>query len=374
MLSRIKFSIEPLVDEILDQLPAEVWTNKTSTFLDPAIGGGQFVRAIEARLRAAGHSDENISGRVYGCESSILHINYAVNKYNLAGTYSVGDFLLQDYNGMKFDVVVGNPPYQGKAETHQKFFNKSVTITVDGGTVIFIQPATPYFNKKESIRSGAKEMLANVKKYQTSVKIVKGSVFENAGIFTSLAITTLKKEINDSGVLLEYQSESGSTYTNIDIESVNMLEMNPDIYKSLVTKVFSVIKQNNSLQSLVTTSTLDKKLYVQKVRGHINHIDFYTFLSKDKKYWKMDASSDYGIKVKNSDELKSLISYLTSYVARFCLAIYKFNGNNHMGEFKSVPLVTFNKTWDDQELCSYFGITQLEYQEITRCIPKYYDQ
>jgi hypothetical protein len=111
MLGRIKFQIEPLVNEILDQLPAEVWSSKTTTFFDPAMGGGQFVREIERRLREAGHTDVNISGRVYGCESSLLSVKYAVNKYKLAGTYSVGDFLAQDFGDMKFDVIVGNPPY-----------------------------------------------------------------------------------------------------------------------------------------------------------------------------------------------------------------------------------------------------------------------
>ena len=46
MLSRIKFEIEPLVKEMLDQLPASVWANDTTTFFDPAIGGGQFVRHL----------------------------------------------------------------------------------------------------------------------------------------------------------------------------------------------------------------------------------------------------------------------------------------------------------------------------------------
>ena len=45
MLSRMKFEIEPLVAEMLDQLPKNVWTSNSTTFFDPAIGGGQFVRA-----------------------------------------------------------------------------------------------------------------------------------------------------------------------------------------------------------------------------------------------------------------------------------------------------------------------------------------
>ena len=64
MLSRLKFEIDPLVAEILDHLPESVWTSTSTTFFDPAIGGGQFVRAIEQRLRRYGHSDANIRKRV----------------------------------------------------------------------------------------------------------------------------------------------------------------------------------------------------------------------------------------------------------------------------------------------------------------------
>jgi site-specific DNA-methyltransferase (adenine-specific) len=143
MLSRLKFQIEPLVNEILDQLPAEVWTSKTSTFLDPALAGGQFVREIERRLRAVGHSAKNISGRVYGCESSILAVKYAVNKYKLAGTYGVGDFLNKDFGSMKFDVVVGNPPYQdhsGRNTIYPKFYAKSNTLLKKNGILTMITP------------------------------------------------------------------------------------------------------------------------------------------------------------------------------------------------------------------------------------------
>ena len=89
MLSRMKFEIDDLVTEILDQLPQSIWTSDSTTFIDPALGGGQFVRAIEQRLRSYGHNDDNIKRRVFGCESSKLNVKYAVNKYKLIGNYEV---------------------------------------------------------------------------------------------------------------------------------------------------------------------------------------------------------------------------------------------------------------------------------------------
>ena len=47
MLGRLKFEIKPLVNEILDNLPHEIWQSSTTTFLDPAMGGGQFLVEIQ---------------------------------------------------------------------------------------------------------------------------------------------------------------------------------------------------------------------------------------------------------------------------------------------------------------------------------------
>lgn len=84
------FTPPQLVNEMLDQLPPEVWSSSTTTFFDPAIGGGQLVKEIERRLKEAGHSLENIASRVFGMESDLLSVNYAVNTHKLVGNYQVG--------------------------------------------------------------------------------------------------------------------------------------------------------------------------------------------------------------------------------------------------------------------------------------------
>ena len=145
MLSRIKFEIEPLVAEMLDQLPDSVWASDSTTFFDPAIGGGQFVHAIEQRLRAHGHSNTNIRKRVFGLEDSELHIRYAVNKHKLVGQYAKKPYekFFELDTTVKFDVIVGNPPYQkenSKAKRWtlwEEFVKKSKTLA---NVVIMVTP------------------------------------------------------------------------------------------------------------------------------------------------------------------------------------------------------------------------------------------
>jgi hypothetical protein len=145
MLKRLKFEIDQLVSDMLDKIPLEMWESETTTFLDPAMGGGQFIRAIIETLREYGHSDENIRGRVFGIENSQLRVDFAVNKYSLIGTYISTDFLSWETD-MKFDVIVGNPPYQknsGAATSTPlwgQFVKKSFELSAPGGVVSLVHP------------------------------------------------------------------------------------------------------------------------------------------------------------------------------------------------------------------------------------------
>lgn len=150
MLNRIKFEIEPVISELLDQFPKSIWVSDSTTFFDPAIGGGQFVREIERRLRAHGHSDTNIRKRVIGLEESQLHIRFAVNKYNLVGQYrqqTYEEFLNSDITA-KFDVVVSSPPFKdgskdgGQNKIYNQFAKKSLGLLSPNGLIAFITPTS----------------------------------------------------------------------------------------------------------------------------------------------------------------------------------------------------------------------------------------
>ena len=145
MLERIK-PLRELVTTILDDLPSTVWTSDSTTFFDPAIGGGQFVAEIERKLKAYGHSDANIRKRVFGFEHSLFLINTAVNMNKLVGQYvkkPYEKYLEMEENTMKFDVVIGNPPYQdskGQNTLYPKFYAKAVKLVKKDGVVAMITP------------------------------------------------------------------------------------------------------------------------------------------------------------------------------------------------------------------------------------------
>jgi predicted RNA methylase len=118
------------------------------TFLDPAFGGGQFLMEIERRLRAAGHSDENIADRVWGVEERNGRLNYA-KRYNqvISNHLIAGDFLTHNWGDMKFDVVVGNPPFQNQVANSDsalwlKFVNTCMPLLNKDGCLLFVTPTS----------------------------------------------------------------------------------------------------------------------------------------------------------------------------------------------------------------------------------------
>jgi SAM-dependent methyltransferase len=143
---RLKLPIQGLVTEMLNQLPDHIWTDANTTFLDPAFGGGQFILAIERRLKEAGHSAENISARVWGCESLPTRVKYVQNWHKSCCTnLYVRDPLTHDWGDMKFDVIVGNPPYQDptKPNSHTlwtQFVSQAFDLIAPNGHVAFVTP------------------------------------------------------------------------------------------------------------------------------------------------------------------------------------------------------------------------------------------
>lgn len=62
------FTPTPLVNEMLDKLPPEVFTDKNKTFLDNSCGNGQFLAAVLKRKMSNGISHRQALKTIYGVE------------------------------------------------------------------------------------------------------------------------------------------------------------------------------------------------------------------------------------------------------------------------------------------------------------------
>lgn len=176
-MARIPEIVTPqkVVKAMVDMLPAEVWNSKTK-LLDPACKGGEYLREVYDRLmeteilqsefpNAIERSNHILKNQIYGIALSQVSLERITKKLlgedrnirvipnyisKLKGIdmgsrpdgsqQNIMDILNKEFGkDMKFDVVIGNPPYQetnggggnsdgGKA-IYQHFVNKAIEIS-----------------------------------------------------------------------------------------------------------------------------------------------------------------------------------------------------------------------------------------------------
>lgn len=393
MLARLKFDIKPLVNEILDKLPGHVWTDGKSTFLDPAMGGGQFVVEIERRLRENGCTTANIRRRVFGYENNQLRVNYAVNKNGLVGTYNVGGIEELERLKMQFDAIVANPPYQdtqttGLVKSSNKkqwieFVKLSFRLLKEGGYVGMITPtswmaASPKKNKTSLLTLYTEnDMLylnTNCRSYFSGI----GSQFSWYVIRNSPS--TGQTKIQSPHVSAPFQiSLRGRSF----IPSI----LSPVAF-SLVDKYLSPI-EDNQLNVHWSSKTHTCKTTIVHTAPSSKYCYELFHTGKDSKWSaeKPDAynvkkvvftdsgymspvydsgvrgttQSGYWIPVKTKQEALSIISYLNSKLVKaIVLNICKWSGFSARVIFNRLRRVDFTRSWTDNELYEHFNLTQEE--------------
>jgi len=315
-------------------------------------------------------------------EYFIKSINYILNKNIVVGN-SIDEnnqIIFNDIGKeeMKFNVIIGNPPFFGKSATHQKMFNRGVDRLKEGGYICFIQPSTTYHNKKKFSKKEEQIMYDNISKFKTKyVEILSPYIFKGVDINNDISITLLEKIESNNGKIDKIKYKNNEIYEDILLEDISMTEIKPSIYSSIKSKYFKYIKKNGSLYDISyfdKTNTLNNNSAgLSTIRGHKNKNgelknDFFTFLSRndlDKK-----VGSKHYINC-NSSEIINVHNYLMTKFSRFSLTFLKFNSNLHMGELRAVPKVDFSKKWTDEELYDLIRLTKEERKIIDNYIPEW---
>lgn len=159
---------QSLVNDMMDTLPLEVWSNPNLKWLDPCSGVGIFSGVIVERLmeglKDAFPNDEE---RYKHIVENMIHVGelqpknmflflaafdpkdeYGMNVYCGSFLDEGFDKHMKDVWGVdKFDVIVQNPPYQtnnpGEKKTHpiwDKFVKKALDVCVEGGCMVAVHP------------------------------------------------------------------------------------------------------------------------------------------------------------------------------------------------------------------------------------------
>lgn len=156
-----------LVEEMLDTLPYEVWTNPNLKWLDPCNGVGTFFSVVIERLMKGLESFEPneklrykhiVENMIYACELQAKNLFLYLYAFDPKDEYALniycGSYLDEGFDNHmklwgvdKFDVIVMNPPYQTLKEGNRKsqplwdkFVIKTISQLVEDGYLVAVHP------------------------------------------------------------------------------------------------------------------------------------------------------------------------------------------------------------------------------------------
>ena len=474
------FTPPELVNSMLDLLPPEIWTDETTTFLDPASKSGVFLREIVKRLNAGlvekipdakqriNHIFENqvfgiavteltalVSRRTLYCSKradgkyslftesnsedgnvtfEVTEHNWKAGRCKFCGASKeqyTRDSSLETYAykfihtttpekifNMRFDVIVGNPPYQldtggsGRQATplYHKFVQQAKSL--NPRYISMIIPSR-WFAGGMGLDSFRQEML-NDERLSKIVDFTDArDCFPNVDIAGGVCYFLWDK--HHSGEATIINNMKGKVYESRrslnEFETFVRLSPAVPILRKVIrenlpnlTKIVSptvpfglkTSERGTSEGDLTLISSAgNSKINLSKVSAGHEYIRKWKVLTskashdhagQPDKDGKRRVLSKLEVIAPNTictgsyillgafeteEEALNLKSYAETRTFRFLVSLLSFSQDITRERFRYVPLIDFTKSWNDEMICEYFGITEDEFKFINSLIREY---
>jgi hypothetical protein len=140
------FTCTACINKMLDHLPLEVWSNPAKTWLEPCCGVGNFMAIVYLRLMdglAGWEPDSNLRSKhiienmLYMVELNPRNVEICSSLFSNSGHVICGDFLTWGDDNKRYDIIVGNLPFQsksclgGKNKLYEKIMDKCLNMFTD---------------------------------------------------------------------------------------------------------------------------------------------------------------------------------------------------------------------------------------------------
>lgn len=267
----------------------------------------------------------------------------------------------QNYENMKFDLIISNPPYNKGLDL--KILESVLELS---DKICFVHPAGWLLDNSDYFKKIFDRNL--VQNRLTEVELINGNELFDIALFMPCSINLFEKERKEKIKITDnskHFNEIEKIWEEDDIFKIDKYGWYKN-YKILKEKIEKFYSNNNF------SKNNNLSLGIANIRGHVASNDFNTIVQKD--YDKhINHIYDFGWEFKTENETENCYNYLKTKFARFCLSIYKLNSTN--GYFlNKLPWFDFSKSWTDQECAAELGITNEELLFMIQQIPNYYPE
>lgn len=366
-----------LINEILDTLPSEVWSNPELKWLDPANGIGNFPAVVISRLMKGLEYWENdtkkrykhiLENMIYICDISPKNMFLYLNIFDPNNEYKMNflrdSFLDDDKLNTKdwglFDIIIGNPPYNdsegikgGCKNLYQPFILKSLSLLKKDGYLSFLTPPgfykTTNFDEPNNI---FKKITTDKSLIYLNSSDIQNKYFKVGSLIVYYLI---KNEPYSSKTIIE--SESGKFEVNISeynfipriVSKESYSILNKITNKGIKLDVYRDDHKKIKVENFVTLSTL-------------NHLN-------ENGKWNAVVGNEENrarIIIKHDDP-NELLNTLSLKLYRFIFVIYRHDGAVYHNFIKGFRIPE-NLYKTDIDIYKYFNLDEEEIEFIEKTI------
>lgn len=284
----------------------------------------------------------------------------------LIGYNKLQDWFKEAEMGLKFDIVVGNPPYQGADGSSDKLW-KPITVGCfsslsDGGYLALITPASwgkPLSNAASKLNRDIASVFFGNSRLWTNMNV---NEFFNVGVQISAFI--VKKdgivaardwEVVDKEVESIASKIIGDTdLTRFVDADKTVWKRHPDSKEKTDSFCVPILGKNK-----VTFSNRDDAWLRSKIKAVIPRVLGYSPQYDEKGEFGFNFNSHAWL-CTSHDELLAVKSLLESKVVRFAIKRISWTPQTDFPLLKRLRLPTPHKVFTDQELYAHFNLTQDE--------------
>lgn len=316
-MARIPEIITPhkLVKAMVDMLPAELF-NPDTTFLDLACKGGEYLRELYDRLMkteslVAKYPDEfersnhilgkqlfgvalsqlsferttkNLKGYSHNIRVIPYYINYIKDRKDEIGQFN--DLINKELGQMKFDVIIGNPPYQEKTgggsstevamPLYNRFIEKALKLNPD-----YISMIVP-----SRWMSGGKSVLDDLRR-----TIVEGKQLNK--VYNYDVSTDVFKGVDIAGGVQYFLIDTQHTFDEVEFHNLKVVDnqLQDDVVHRPIGE-YKYIDARSKEQYMIITDNKSASI-IEKVMQVCKQQGLKRFDSSVLQYRPFGLSSDY---------------------------------------------------------------------------------